>query len=48
MWHCLDVIHIEKNICESVIGTILDIQGKSKDGLNAREDLKTLNIWEEL
>ena len=26
--HCLDVMHIEKNICESVISTLLDIPGK--------------------
>lgn len=42
--HCLDVMHIKKNVCESVIGTLLDILGKSKDRLNAREDLKALNI----
>jgi hypothetical protein len=28
--HNLDVIHIEKNICEYLIGTILNIPGKTK------------------
>lgn len=26
--HSLDVIHIEKNICESILGTLLDVKGK--------------------
>lgn len=33
--HNLDVMHIEKNICDSILGTILDISGKTKDNLNA-------------
>ena len=41
--HNLDVMHIEKNICDSVVGTLLDIE-KSKDGLVARADLEVLNI----
>ncbi|CAN6579217.1 unnamed protein product [Malus baccata var. baccata] len=41
--HNLDVMHIEKNICDSVVGTLLDIE-KSKDGLAARADLEVLNI----
>ena len=28
--HNLDVMHIEKNICEKVIGTLLNVDGKSK------------------
>ncbi|KAL5540395.1 hypothetical protein UlMin_042418 [Ulmus minor] len=46
--HCLDVMHIEKNVCESLIGTILGIPGKSKDGLSAREDLEVMGIRDEL
>nr|XP_040251541.1 uncharacterized protein LOC120968676 [Aegilops tauschii subsp. strangulata] len=46
--HNLDVMHIEKNICENLIGTILNLEGKTKDTLNARIDLKDLNIKEEL
>lgn len=32
-------MHIEKNVCESIVGTLLEINGKSKDGINARKDL---------
>ena len=28
--HNLDVMHIEKNICDSIIGTLLNIEGKQK------------------
>ncbi|XP_057740133.1 uncharacterized protein LOC130957283 [Arachis stenosperma] len=48
LYHNLDVIHIEKNILDSVIGTLLDIPGKTKDHLNARYDLKNLGIWKNL
>ena len=46
--HNLDVMHIEKNICESLIGTILNIIGKTKDTVKARLDLKDLGIMKEL
>ena len=46
--HNLDVMHIKKNICDSVMGTILDIDKKSKDSLNARLDLKMMGIRKEL
>ena len=46
--HNLDVMHIEKNICESLIGIILNIIGKTKDTVKARLDLKDLGIKEEL
>ncbi|KAL4034963.1 hypothetical protein IC575_003637 [Cucumis melo] len=42
--HCLDVMHIEKNVLMNIIGTLLDIPGKSKDGLSARLDLVEINI----
>ncbi|XP_074315383.1 uncharacterized protein LOC141651578 [Silene latifolia] len=37
--HNLDVMHIEKNVFDNVLGTLLDISGKSKDHSNARSDL---------
>jgi hypothetical protein len=37
--HCLDVMHIDKNMCESIIGTLLNIPGKTKDSVAARKDL---------
>ncbi|XP_062075514.1 uncharacterized protein LOC133779583 [Humulus lupulus] len=46
--HNLDVMHIEKNICDSVVGTIFSIDGKSKDTENARLDLQDLNIRKHL
>ncbi|XP_039778099.1 uncharacterized protein LOC120645374 [Panicum virgatum] len=46
--HNLDVMHIEKNICEALIGTILNILGKTKDIAKARLDLKDLGIKKEL
>ena len=41
-------MHIEKNIGESIIGTLLDIKGKSKDGLNSRQDLEAMGIRKKL
>jgi hypothetical protein len=46
--HHLDVMHIEKNICENLICTILNIIGKTKDTVKARLDLKDLGIRKEL
>ena len=34
--HNLDVMHIEKNVCESLIGTLLNMPGKTKDGEKTR------------
>ena len=42
--HFLDVMHIEKNVFESVIDTLLNIKGKSKDCLKAREDMLKMRI----
>ena len=42
--HCIDVMNVEKNICDSVIGTLLNIQGKTKDGLNTHQDLAEMGI----
>ncbi|KAL8156692.1 hypothetical protein AgCh_001698 [Apium graveolens] len=40
----LDVMHIEKNICDSILGTLLNISGKTKDHVNARLDLQEMGI----
>ena len=42
--HNLDVIHVEKNIFDNVIGTVISIKGKMKDSLNTRLDLKEMGI----
>ncbi|XP_072087746.1 uncharacterized protein [Arachis hypogaea] len=46
--HNLDVMHIEKNIVDSIIGTLLDIPGKTKDHAAARFDLKDMGIRKNL
>ncbi|XP_056688175.1 uncharacterized protein [Spinacia oleracea] len=46
--HCLDFMHVEKNVFESIIGTLLNITGKTKDGENVRKDMQKLKIRPEL
>ncbi|XP_019226066.1 PREDICTED: uncharacterized protein LOC109207583 [Nicotiana attenuata] len=46
--HNLDVMHIEKNICDSLLGTLLEIDGKSKDHEKSRYDLQEMGIRKEL
>ena len=38
------MMHIEMNVCDNVLWTILGVAGKSKDGVNARRDLQDMNI----
>ena len=44
----IDVMHVEKNVCDSIIGTLLNIKGKKKDGINARKDLFEMGVQFEL
>ena len=37
--HCIDVMHVEKNVCEIILGTLLKIKSKPKDGDGARLDM---------
>jgi hypothetical protein len=46
--HNLDVMHIEKNICENLLCTLLKVDGKTKDTTNARLDLHDMGIRPEL
>nr|XP_043633264.1 uncharacterized protein LOC122604436 [Erigeron canadensis] len=46
--HNLDVMHIEKNVCESLLNTLLMHKEKSKDTNKARMVLKEWGIREEL
>ncbi|KAA0056292.1 CACTA en-spm transposon protein [Cucumis melo var. makuwa] len=46
--HKLDVMHIEKNICDNLVGTLLNIKGKTKDTTNARLDLQDLKLRKDL
>nr|GEZ11580.1 hypothetical protein [Tanacetum cinerariifolium] len=45
--HNLDVMHIEKNVLESLLGTLL-MNGKSKDTIKARQDLEDWGIRKDL
>jgi hypothetical protein len=42
--HNLDVMHIEKNVMDNILGTILDIKGKTKDNLVTRLDLQEMGL----
>ncbi|CAL8174556.1 unnamed protein product [Prunus armeniaca] len=46
--HVLDVMHVEKNVCNSIIGTLLEIPGKNKDGIAARLDLLNMGVKTDL
>ncbi|CAL9024619.1 unnamed protein product [Prunus brigantina] len=46
--HALDVMHIEKNVCNSIIGTLLEIPEKNKDGIAARLDLLNMGVKTDL
>ncbi|GJU24243.1 putative transposase-associated domain-containing protein [Tanacetum coccineum] len=46
--HCIDFMHVEKNVAESLVGTLLHVPGKTKDGVNARLDLAELGVKPEL
>ncbi|XP_021990805.1 uncharacterized protein LOC110887533 [Helianthus annuus] len=41
-------MHIEKNVCDSLLGLLLNISGKTKDGVNARKDMEEMGIRKEL
>jgi len=42
--HNLDVMHIEKNICDNILGTIMNIKGKTKDTIKTRLDLERMGL----
>ncbi|CAL2227831.1 unnamed protein product [Prunus armeniaca] len=42
--HNLDVMHVEKNVFDTLVGTILDIEDKTKDTIKARLDLERMGI----
>jgi len=41
-------MHVEKNECDSLIGTLININKKTQYGLHARLDLIEMNIRDEL
>jgi len=46
--HNLDVMHIEKNVFDNIIYTLLNDKEKSKDHIKARKDLQDMGIWRDL
>lgn len=46
--HNLDIMHIEKNVCDNIVNTLLNVDRKSKDNLNSRLDLQSLGIKQDL
>jgi hypothetical protein len=46
--HAIDVMHVEKNVCEASVGTWLDIPGKTKDTLKARMDLEEMKLRKDI
>jgi hypothetical protein len=46
--HSIDVMHVKKNVCESLLGTLLNTDGKIRDHGHARADLKKMRIRPEL
>jgi uncharacterized protein Smg (DUF494 family) len=46
--HAIDVMHVEKNVCEALVGILLDIPGKTKDTLNAWMDLEEMKLRKDL
>ena len=42
--HNLDVMHIEKNIVDSILGTLLNIPGKTKDHAKAQYFFKEMGL----
>lgn len=46
--HALDVMHIEKNVCDNILGTLLNFPGKTKDDLKARKMWKQNGVHRDL
>jgi len=37
-------MHVKKNDCDSIIGTLINIKGKIKNGINAHKDLVEIGV----
>ncbi|XP_060202488.1 uncharacterized protein LOC132630922 [Lycium barbarum] len=46
--HFLDMMHVEKNVCDNMLFTVLGDKKRSKDNLQARKDLQAMRIKEKL
>ena len=46
--NCLDLMHVTKNVFESLFGTVVNMADRTKDGPKARRDLKHYGLRIEL
>ena len=46
--HCLDPMHITKNVCGNTLNSLMDTEEISKDSLATRLDIQHLRIRKEL
>jgi hypothetical protein len=46
--HSIEVMHVKKNVCESLIGTLLNMNRKTRDHGHAHADMKKMGIGQEL
>jgi hypothetical protein len=46
--HAIDVMHVEKNVCEALVSTLLDILDKTKDTFNEQMDLEEMKSRKDL
>jgi hypothetical protein len=46
--HCLDPMHITKNMCANTLSTLMDTGGTSKDSLATHLDMQHMGIKKEL
>jgi len=46
--HAIDCMNLEKNVFKSMIGVLLDIKGKTKDGLKSQMDFVNQDIKHDL
>ena len=46
--HAIDAMHIKKNVFDSTICLLMDVKGKTKDGLRSRWDLVNMGIRSDL
>ena len=46
--HYLDPMHITKNVLENLLGTLMNMPKKTKDGSKARKDLEDFKIRKDL
>lgn len=46
--HNLDVMHIEKNVTENIVGTLLNIKQKTKDSLKSHKDFRVQGLTKDL